>query len=107
MFEFLATIWFYLFPVIIIVAIGIVLLKKFLNINNSLILFSKVFLTLLLLAYLCYNYLLFANKENEITNYFKDFMKINTSFYYWVYYIAFFFVLVSVLSSVIQKFLKK
>ena len=107
MMEFLATIWLYLFPIIIIGAIGVILLKRFLNLNNSLVLFSKVFLILLLIAYLYYNYLLFTNKENDITNYFKDFMKINTSFYYWVYYIAFYFVLASALIVVIRKFLKK
>jgi hypothetical protein len=93
----LATIWYYLFPVLLVGSLIIILAGKHLKIEQRVRIVFKVFFTLIGVAYIYYTISLLLDDRNKIGNYFSDFNAINESFYYWSYYIAFFFFLASIL----------
>jgi hypothetical protein len=100
--EFLATLWFYLYPVLLVSSIVLCIvgaLKR--RLSKPLYLFSCIFLTGVVLGYAYYLINLYSGSSEA------SFLAATRSFYFWFYFIALWlFVIGFVLTVLYKVFLK-
>lgn len=97
----LGNIWIYLYPIIIVSSMIIILLNligfklKF----NFLNVFSRIFMSLILLSFLYYSYITLSRNS-------KSFIDLISGYYEWVIYLAFYFLIIGVIGSAIVPYFK-
>ena len=111
----LATIWYYMYPILFTGSLILFFLSFFIRQKSKrwdfVNTFSRVFLLQMLLSYFYHLYLAFTKgdhlKRFGFSEYFENFMPIGESFYFWAYYLAFYFAIVSILLTLGLYFYQK